>query len=87
MLCILYVNAVGALLGMVGLSIERLLPRPSREVSVVVPYSRGDLVARAHRQGEVLKVEHTGDGTELCARVPASLAAELGRFVVAADPA
>ena len=26
MLCILYVNAVGALLGMVGLSIERLLP-------------------------------------------------------------
>ena len=26
MLCILYVNAVGALLGIVGLSLERLLP-------------------------------------------------------------
>jgi GTPase len=68
-------------------AIERLLPRPSREVSVVVPYSRGDLVARAHQHGEVLRVEHTGVGTELCARVPAGLAAELDRFVVAADPA
>ena len=68
-------------------AIEQLLPRPSREVSVVVPYSRGDLVARAHQQGEVLRVEHTGAGTELSARVPAGLAAELDRFVPAADPA
>ena len=68
-------------------AIEPLLPRPSREVSVVVPYTRGDLVARAHQQGEVLRVEHTGAGTELCARVPAGLAAELDRLVVAADPA
>jgi len=68
-------------------AIESLLPRPSREVSVVVPYSRGDLVARAHQEGEVLSVDHTGAGTQLNARVPASLAAELDRFVVAADPA
>jgi GTPase len=68
-------------------AIEQRLPRPSCEVSVVVPYSRGDLVARAHQQGEVLRVEHTGAGTELSARVPAGLAAELDRFVPAADPA
>jgi len=44
-------------------------------------------VARAHQEGEVLSVDHTGAGTQLNARVPASLAAELDRFVVAADPA
>ncbi len=65
--------------------IERLLPRLSHEVDVVVPYTRGDLIARAHSDGEVLNIEHTGAGTRLAARVPPDLAAELGRFVVAAD--
>jgi GTPase len=61
--------------------IERVLPRPSAEVSVVLPYARGDLLARAHREGEVLRLEHTDAGTELTARVPPGLAHELDRFV------
>jgi GTPase len=60
--------------------LERLLPRRDREVVVTVPYDRGDLVARAHQEGEVLAVRHGQDGTELTARVPPGLAAELGRF-------
>jgi GTPase len=67
--------------------IERLLPRLNSEVSVVLPYARGDLVARAHSEGEVLRVEHTSAGTELTARVPAGLAAELDQFVATAGPA
>ena len=63
--------------------IERLLPRTQREVTVLVPYDRGDLVSRVHDEGEVLAVGHRGDGTELTARVPLGLAAELDRFVVA----
>jgi GTPase len=66
--------------------IERVLPRPGAEVSVVVPYERGDLLARAHSEGEVLRVEHTGAGTALTARVPPGLAAELDRFVATAGP-
>jgi GTP-binding protein HflX len=65
--------------------IERLLPRPSSEVSVLLPYARGDLLARAHREGEVLSVEHTGSGTALTARVLPDLAHELDRFVVTAE--
>jgi GTP-binding protein HflX len=42
-----------------------------------VPYSRGDLVARAHAEGEVLAAEHVEDGTLLEARVPPGLAAQL----------
>jgi GTP-binding protein HflX len=64
-------------------AIERLLPRSQREVTVVIPYSRGDLVSRVHDEGEVLSVGHGGDGTELRARVPLWLAAELDRFAVA----
>jgi GTPase len=61
--------------------IERLLPRQCREVRVLIPYSRGDLLSRAHDEGEVLSVAHSGDGTELTARVPLGLAAELERSV------
>jgi GTP-binding protein HflX len=46
---------------------------------VLVPYERGDLVARAHKEGEVLSIEHTGDGTILHAHVPAGLYFELER--------
>jgi len=63
--------------------IEELLPRQYREVSVVIPYSRGDLLSRAHDEGEVLAVEHGGQGTELTARVPLGLAAELDQLVPA----
>ena len=67
--------------------IERLLPRSQREVSVVVPYDRGDLVSRVHDEGEVLAVGHNGDGTELTARVPPGLAAELDRYGVTSSGA
>jgi GTPase len=65
--------------GLLG-EIDRLLPRHDREVVVTVPYDRGDLVSRAHQEGEVLAVRHGQDGTELTARVPPGLAAELGRL-------
>jgi GTPase len=61
--------------------IERLLPRQFREVNVVIPYARGDLLSRAHDEGEVLTVAHGGAGTELTAKVPLGLAAELDRLV------
>ena len=58
-------------------TLEEALPQRDREVSAVVPYDRGDLVARAHQEGEVLAVRHGPDGTELTARVPPGLAAEI----------
>jgi GTP-binding protein HflX len=63
-------------------AIERELPVLDHEVYVLLPYGRGDLVARAHDQGEVFKQEHTGEGTTLHARVPPGLYSELERFTV-----
>jgi len=45
-----------------------------------VPYSRGDLVARVHRDGEVLEERHEADGTRLVARVEPALAALLDDY-------
>jgi GTPase len=66
-------------LGMEALldAIEADLPSQLVEVTVLVPYDRGDLVSRAHRQGEVVSVDHAEEGTVLHARVPEALAGEL----------
>jgi GTPase len=58
------------------------LPRPDVDVDVLVPYHRGDLVARMHRDGEVLTEQHEAEGTRLSARVDAGLAAALTGFAV-----
>jgi GTPase len=58
-------------------AIEAALPHLDVPVRVIVPYSRGDLVARAHAEGEVIAAEHTDDGTLLQARVLPHLAAQL----------
>ena len=62
--------------------IDARLPRPEVEVDVIVPYDRGDLVAAAHAEGEVLSQEHLAEGTRLRARVRPDLAARLGVPVV-----
>ena len=67
----------GAGLDDLSAALEQALPQRDREVSALVPYGRGDLVARAHQEGEVLTVRHRADGTELTARVPPDLAAEI----------
>jgi GTP-binding protein HflX len=64
-------------------AIDAGLPERDRLVRASVPYSRGDLIARAHAAGEVTRTEHGPDGTFIEARVPLELAAELQRFVVA----
>ena len=61
-------------------AIAERLPRPAVDLSILVPYDRGDLVAWIHRRGQVLTTRHTEDGTELQVRVPEQLAAELAPF-------
>ncbi|WP_460405636.1 GTPase HflX [Actinophytocola sediminis] len=72
-----------------GLGIEELrervamlIPRPDVEVEVLVPYARGELVARVHREGEVLTERHTEQGTVLAAKVKPDLAGTLAGFSV-----
>jgi GTP-binding protein HflX len=64
--------------------VEGRLPRPDIEMTVLVPYTRGDLVTRVHDEAEVLDTEHTAAGTLLRARVGPALADQLRPFTSAA---
>jgi GTP-binding protein HflX len=64
--------------------IDERLPRPDVAVTVLVPYARGDLVARMHETGEVLSTDHLATGTLVNARVNSDLAAALRPFAAAA---
>jgi GTPase len=50
------------------------------EVTLLVPYDRGDVLARMHAHGRVASVEHTDVGSRVVAALPAPLAAELAVF-------
>jgi GTP-binding protein HflX len=63
-------------------AIEARLPRPAVVLTVLVPYDRGDLVARIHQRGEVVATDHGDDGTLLRVRVDEVLAAELARYAI-----
>ena len=64
--------------------VDERLPRPDVTVTVLVPYARGDLVARMHESGEVLSVDHLATGTLVNARVNSDLAAALEAFAATA---
>ena len=64
-------------------TMEAHLPRPAVELRVVVPYDRGELVARLHRRAKVLSTAHIAEGTALHVRVDPALAAELLPYVSA----
>jgi GTP-binding protein HflX len=50
------------------------LPRPPVDLEVLLPYDRGDLVDRAHREGAVLATEHVAEGTRVRLRAADALA-------------
>ena len=71
----------GAGLDELRAAVEARLPRPAVELDVLIPYERGDLVARVHERGDVLSSEHAETGTRLRVRVGDMLAAELSPFI------
>lgn len=59
--------------------IERDLPSPRVEVNLLIPYENANLVARAHRDGEVIEISHADTGTRVHAKVNEQLAGLLRR--------
>ncbi len=51
------------------------------ELTLDIPYSRGDVVSRVHAEGAVLSEEHDSTGTQIVVRLPTSIAGELSEFV------
>jgi GTP-binding protein HflX len=68
-------------------AVEADLPRPGIAFEALLPYERGDLLNRIHEQGEVERIEHTGDGTVVHGRVHAGLAGELTPYLTSSATA
>lgn len=66
-------------------AIDAALPQPPVAVDTLVPYERGDLLARVHAEGEVTFLEHTDTGTHIVAAVPEDLADSLTGVARASD--
>ena len=63
-------------------AVEAELPRPRVEFTALVPYARGDLIDRIHKDGEIGTLEHTADGTRVTGRATEALAGELAAYAV-----
>ncbi|MDX1468823.1 MAG: GTPase HflX [Acidimicrobiia bacterium] len=61
-------------------SIGEAVTRQMVTLSLTVPYSRSDIVARAHRLGDVIEEKHDENGTVLDVRVPVRLADQFAGF-------
>ncbi len=62
--------------------LDERLPDPRMSVDLVIPYERGDLVARVYAVGTDVSVDHEERGTRVRAKVPAELAAAMTRSAV-----
>lgn len=60
--------------------IEAQLPFPQIDIKATIPYDRGDLLARAYQEGNVLSRTDTEVGTVIIAKVPQHLANVLQEY-------
>lgn len=65
--------------------IELFLNSLDAHVHLLIPFTRGDIVARLHSQATILSESYVEQGTLVDVRLPGSLAAELAEFVVEPD--
>lgn len=62
--------------------VELFLNSLDAHVTLLIPFTRGDIVARLHSQATVLSEKYEERGTLIDVRCPQSLAAELAEFAV-----
>jgi GTP-binding protein HflX len=64
------------------ISLNEVISKDLLTITLTVPYDRGDVVAAAHRLGEVIEEKHDEQGTVLDLRIPERLATRFDPFTV-----
>jgi GTPase len=64
-------------------AIAALLPKPSIELELLIPYERGELISALHDHGTILSTSYEETGTRVSALVTEELASTLRQFAVA----
>ena len=65
--------------------VELFLNTLDAHLTVLIPFTRGDLVSRIHEYGTVRSEEYTGEGTLIDVRIPQAMAGEFADFLVGDD--
>jgi GTPase len=75
--------------GLTGEGLDGLLKRIGEEaakcsltITVMVPYTRGDVVTLAHERAQIVSERHTETGTQLVLRIPAEMMSAFAEFAV-----
>ncbi|MHA3683964.1 GTPase HflX [Leucobacter sp. HY1908] len=77
-----FVSALtGAGLDELRVRVDAALPTPDQEVTVVVPYDRGGLVAEMHERNRVVSTEYVEEGTRVHAFVSGEMLAKLAPYL------
>jgi GTP-binding protein HflX len=63
-------------------AIESELTKLRVEVEVLIPFDRGEMVARVHEIGEVLTEDYAEAGTRMVVRIPREVMSEFDDFVL-----
>ena len=63
--------------------IAEVLPAPEVELTLLVPYDRGEVISRLHVQGRVLSTDYREEGTLVKALVHPARVSDLNEFVTA----
>ncbi|MCW2287344.1 GTPase HflX [Leucobacter luti] len=61
--------------------VHSALPIPDREVTVIVPYDRGELVAEMHERNRVMETEYVAEGTRVRAFVTEEMLSKLTDYL------
>jgi GTP-binding protein HflX len=61
--------------------IAEVLPAPEVELTLLVPYDRGEVISRLHVQGRVLSTDYREEGTLVKALVHPARVSDLSEFV------
>lgn len=61
-------------------ALSDLLPSPSVELDLLVPYDRGDVISMLHRRGRVDHLDYLEEGTHVRAMASEELAAQVSEF-------
>ncbi|GAB3617958.1 GTPase HflX [Okibacterium endophyticum] len=63
-------------------AVSALLPSPSIEVTLLVPYDRGEVISMLHRRARVMHIDYLEAGTRVRALVSEEIAASVDEFIV-----
>lgn len=66
----------------IGAAVEETLRRAMFQVDLVIPYTRGDVIAVIYRHGSVLSEEFLDEGTRLSVRIPGIMWGRVREFMI-----